>query len=964
MHQDAFQALSEALRGELDCSSLGRLLYSQDASIYQEEPLGVVYPADADDLQVLTTWAGRHGIPLIPRAGGTSLAGQCVGRGLVMDVSRHMNRILSIDAERREATVEPGVIQDDLNDAAAAYGLQFAPDTSTSRQACIGGMIGNNSCGAYSILHGTTRDHVRELSLVTAEGTVLHCRPLEEEALAAHLAEPTPEGEVYRTVCGLVEEHRDLIRARYPRPDLIRRNMGYALDALTECRPWQPRGRPFSLVPLLCGSEGTLGLIAKAVVQLIPRPKHCRLVCSHFSSVEEAARATVATLAHQPAAVELMDGHLLEATRGNREQAGNRFWVRGQPGAVLAIELHGEEVESRMQALVADLKNQGLGYTHVDIRETDRPRVWALRKAGLGLLTGQPGDTKSVTAIEDTAVHPDDLPAYLADMTRLLKQHQVECVFYGHASVGLIHLRPMLNLKQAGDLATFTALMEETAILVKRYRGCLSGEHGDGRLRSPYLAGMLGADLAGLHQDIKRAFDPAGIFNPGKIVEPGPATDALRVHPDSRTPDLDTVFDWSHQQGLVRAVENCNGAGFCRQTAGRGAMCPSYMATGNEAFSTRGRANVLRHVLTGEAPETAWSRPELHEVLDTCLSCKACATECPSNIDMARMKAEVLQQRMDRDGIDPHREKYAHFTEQAERAARFPTLVNLLLRSRQVRRHLGVAPKRRLPVFARQTFSAWFRKHYLPTVPDTDDRPAVVLLNDEFTNSLEPATAIAACRVLGKAGYRVRLADGLNSGRSLISQGFLREARRILEQALEQLQPFVDLGVPMIGLEPSALLGFRDEAPDLVRADLRPLAYALREHAQLFEEFVAGAAAQWVDAPWHSLPTSRILVHVHCHQKALSGTDPVCQALALIPQADITLLPSGCCGMAGSFGYQPKHYDLSLQIAEQILFPALRATPDALVCATGTSCRHQVQDGLQRHTFHPAELLAQALPPA
>ena len=952
------------LGGNLDLSPLARRLYSQDASIYEQRPLGVARPRDAADCAALVRAAAVHGFSLIPRAGGTSLAGQCVGPGLVVEVSRHMNRIESVDAGARTARVGPGVVQDDLNDAAAAHNLMFAPDTSTSKQAGIGGMIGNNSCGAFSVRFGTTRDHVEAMDVILADGSPARLGPLDGPALDAKLREDSPDGRLTRAVFDLVDGHRALILERSPKPTVRRRNAGYALDALANGRPWNPDGAPFNLARLLCGSEGTLALVTAAEVRLVPRPAARRLVCAHFASVEDACRATVPVLAHNPAAIELLDGALLEATLHHPAQAPNRFWIEGEPGGVLAIELWAEDeaaADRATESLLADLRARGLGFAHPVVPAARIARVWALRKAGLGLLTGIPGDVKPVTAIEDLAVAPEDLADFVTEVDALTEGLGCPCVYYGHASVGLLHYRPMLNLKDAGDLATFERLCAGIVPIVRRFRGSLSGEHGDGRLRAPFLREALTPDLHDLCVKVKRLFDPRGILNPGKIVDPAPLTADLRTSPATPAPEIATEFDWSRTVGFVRAAEACNGAGVCRQSTGRGLMCPTYMATGDEAHTTRARANLLRQSLTSGTPDAAWTDPDLAVVMDTCLSCKGCKPDCPSGVDLARMKAEWLQKRNDRKGASL-RSLAMGFYATAARAARIaPGLVSRIADSAAMKRILGIAPQRRVPPYARRTLAQWARDRRPPAA--AGPRGEVVLLNDEFTNYGEPEIGIAAIEVLEAAGWSVRLTHGLESGRTQISKGFLRAARLRIVRAIETLAPEAENGTWILGLEPSAILTLCDEAPDLVPPALRAKALKVAARCVLFDDFIAreADAGSLAGLAFGRLPEGEVLFHGHCHQKAIAGTAGTRRALALIPGLILTELGTACCGMAGSFGYEREHYDLSMKVANQVLLPAIRNRPDALVCAPGTSCRQQIRDGAGRRAWHTAELLHQSL---
>ncbi|MCX7818315.1 MAG: FAD-binding protein [Kiritimatiellae bacterium] len=953
--------LATELEGELDLSALARRLYAQDASIYEQWPLGVARPRSARDCRAIVRAAAAHGFGVIARGGGTSLAGQCVGDGLVVEFTRHMNRVLQMDAVARRAVVEPGLVQDDLNDAAAPYGLMFAPDTSTSRQAAIGGMIGNNSCGAFSVLFGTTRDHVEGLEVVLADGELARLGPLDDEALRRQMEEPSAIGRITRDIVRLVDLHRQVILRNAPKPSVRRRNAGYALDALATGRPWVPDGPPFNLARLICGSEGTLALVTAAELRLVPRPKERGLMCIHFGSVLEACAAVPRLLAHGPAAIELMDGALLNATEHHAEYRRDRFWVVGVPGAVLAVELWAEtaaELARRMTELERDAAAAGLGYARPVVAAGRIARVWALRKAGLGLLTGVPGDAKPATAIEDIAVAPEDLAEFVREIGALMAAIGCSCVYYGHASVGLLHYRPMLNLKEPTDFEKFQRLCEAVVPLVRRFGGSLSGEHGDGRLRSPFLREALGSELYELCKEVKRIFDPQGVLNPGKIVDPRPLTADLRVSPASRTPEVRTEYDWSRTLGYVRAVEACNGVGQCRQSSGRGLMCPTYMATGDEAMTTRARANLLRQALTAGDEQMAWLDKDVAAVLDTCVMCKGCRTECPSGVDMARIKAEWLQHHHDRCRPDLRSRVFAAFATLARGARLAPRLTARLVNLPVVKRVLRIAPQRTLPAYATETFAEnWHRRR----TPTKGPRGTLVLYCDEFTDSLEPEIAWAAVSVLEALGWQVEAVTGVESARSWISKGFLRVARRRLDRAVKCLDRWASQGVRIVGLEPSALLTFVDEAPDLVSPAVRGAALRVKEACQLFDDLIAETEDAGERAAWRPLPVAHALLHVHCHQKALVGSAGTRRALALIPNLRITELATACCGMAGAFGYEEEHYELSMRLANQILFPAIRREPEAWICATGTSCRRQILDGTGRRAWSLPELLAFSL---
>ena len=961
--QGILDALADEVEGEVMSDPTTRMLYATDASIYQEMPLGVVRPRHAADCAAVVRFAGARGIPLIPRAAGTSLSGQCVGAGLVVDMSRHMNRVLDINPAARTVTVEPGVILDDLNDLLAPHGLIFGPETSTSNRCNLGGMVGNNSCGTHSIIWGTTRDHTLELDAILSDGSLVTVGALGADELAAKRAQTDLEGELYRATCDLIDERRDLILEKFPKPDILRRNTGYALDVMANGQPWNPEGPAFNLCRLLCGSEGTLALTTRIKLNLVPLPRHELIVCVHFESVVAAMHGTNRAILHGPSAVELIDDRILEPTRDNLEQSRNRFWVQGDPVAILAIELYDDdedEIERRAHALIADLRDHKLGYAFPILRPPDIGRVWALRKAGLGLLMGIPGDVKAVTVIEDTAVAVPDLPAYVERMQALMARYDTRCVYYAHASVGELHLRPELNLKTPEGLAAFKGIASDTADLVREFGGSLSGEHGDGRVRAPFIPRMLGPQVYEFLRTVKAAFDPAGIFNPGKIVDPAPIDVDLRVSPNTPVrDDHPTVLRWDADYGLLRAAEKCNGAGACRKSPGRGTMCPSYMATREELHTTRGRANIFRQVLTDADPLGRWDKDELYDALDLCLSCKGCKSECPANVDMARMKAEFLQHRWDHRGVPLRARVFGEFAALTGMAAWTPTISSWGMNLGVSKRLLGVHPKRTVPAVAAQTFGAWARRHGLPlvkhgrtlAVPPPFD---VLVFGDAFTHFNDPAVGVAAVTVLEAMGLRVGVTAGLYSARTQISKGLLRSARKELARTVAALGPIAASGIPIIGLEPSALLTLRDEAPDLV--DDRPTAQAVAREAVLFEEFLAD----------RELPPLRpepihYLVHGHCHQKAICGMGPLAALLGRLP-GKVEAIPSGCCGMAGSFGYEREHYDLSMQIGEMVLFPAVRvASAETVVVAPGTSCRHQIGDGTGRHALHPAEVIARAL---
>jgi FAD/FMN-containing dehydrogenase/Fe-S oxidoreductase len=950
--------LSVRIDGDVKSERLDRMLYSSDASVYQAMPLAVVRPKHGDDIVSIVQWANEYEVPLIPRAGGTSLAGQVVGDGLILDISRYITKIHTYNKDAHEVTLDPGVIQSDLNAVVAADQLIFGPDTSTANRCMIGGMIGNNACGEHSIIHGTTREHTKTIDAILSDGSRVQFGPLTAERLTAKQEQDDLEGAIYRGIVKLIDEHRELILERFPKPEILRRNTGYALDALARQQPWNPDGAPFNLVPLICGSEGTLCIVEKACLNLETLPKRKMVVCAHFDSVVEACEATVHTIKHPVSAVELMDGIILEATKANREQARNRVWVQGDPGAVLAIEFYGDDDDDcvkKCEALIADLKQLGYGHAFPIIKQEQSSTVWDLRRAGLGLLMGMPGDKKAVPLLEDAAVAVSDLPAYVQGVEEIMAQHGLGTIYYAHASVGLLHIRPQLDLKQSKDVATFKQIGDEVFALVKKFGGSISGEHGDGRLRAPFIKDILGEDCYQLFRDVKNLFDPKYIFNPHKIVDPLPMTQDLRYPPDYQTPDINTWFDWSASQGLVRATELCNGAGACRKSSSNGTMCPSYHATKEEQHTTRGRANIFRQVLQSADPLSAFDSKDLKDALDLCLSCKACASECPASVDMAKLKAEFLQQHYTRHGTPIRSWMFGNFARQAKFLSKVPRFLHGLFNIPFVKKAIGMHPDRSMPHFDRLDYV-----HWVESLTESKRDKSVVLFVDEFTRYLDSSVAKDAYQSLELLGYRVISVHDCDSGRAQISKGLLKDARHSLSRCVKRLLPFAQQNIPIVGLEPSALLGLRDEALTLIKnQQLREAAQIVADQTLLFEEFISAAHERGeLNLEHWKAPSAHVLVHEHCHAKSIAGPGVSEAALQCFPGWQVERVHSGCCGMAGSFGYEAEHYDVSMAVGEDILLPAVRkADSKTAICAPGTSCRHQILDGTQKSSLHPASLI-------
>lgn len=972
-----FAQLASRIDGALHTASTLRRLYATDASEYQELPVGVVLPESEDDIREVIRFARRNQLGLIPRAAGTSLAGQCVGSGLVVDISKHFTEILSVDEEARRVRVQPGVVRDDLNRSLAPHGMFFGPETSTANRAMIGGMVGNNSCGSNSMIYGSTRDHLVSLRGFLSDGSEVTFGQLTRDEFEAKCAGPdTLESRVYRRIMALLgdTENRRAITENFPSSTIPRRNTGYAVDLLMDAEVFDPASeKPFNLCKLIAGSEGTLFFATEIELACSPLPPaHAALVCGHFESVNESLQANLLALPHGASACELIDRHILKCTESNLAQQRNRSFVVGDPGAILVVEIRRDtraEAEQAVEAILDDWKHAGYGYATPVLWGDEGQKVWELRKAGQGLMSNVVGDTKPRENVEDTAVDVHDLPAYIAEFDELLRtKYDIDCVYYAHAGSGELHTRPLFNLKTPEGLKMFRGVATDIAHLVKKYRGSLSGEHGDGRLRGEFIPLMVGEHCYQLMREIKKLFDPEHIFNPGKIVDTPPMDTSLRHDPGHATPDYPTVFDFSDVLGVVRAAEKCNGSGDCRKgpLAG-GTMCPSYMATREEKHTTRARANILRQILTEPRdPERPFDSEEIKEVMDLCLSCKACKSECPSSVDMTKLKAEFLQHYHDANGVPLRSRMIAHFADTARIASLAPWLYNAIFQSpllrRSANRLLGFHPDRSIPKLNRVTLRRWFARR-IPLVPRRGNRIGRVhLFCDEFTNYNDLDAGIATVEMLELLGYEVNLPVHVESGRAALSKGLVRRAQNFADENVRRLSKIVSAEEPLIGIEPSALLGFRDEYPALVCPALRESARRLASHCLLIDEFIAREAdAGCIDAGCFTREPRTVHVHGHCHQKALASTGSTLRMLSLPENYTVHEIPSGCCGMAGSFGFEQEHYEVSMKIGSLVLLPAVdELPPDALVAAAGTSCRHQIEDGSARTALHPARIVRDA----
>ena len=967
--KEKLEVLSKSLKGELHTNSLWRSIFATDASVYRSLPLAVAYPKDNDDLKQLITFANENSTSLIPRTAGTSLAGQCVGEGIVVDVSKYFTRILEVNEAEKTVTVQPGVIRDDLNRFLAPYGLFFGPNTSTSNRCMIGGMVGNNSSGTTSIKYGVTRDKVKELKVLLSDATEAVFSKVSSEAFESKKNLNSKEGAIYKKLYEelLPDGIQKQIIEGFPKNEIHRRNTGYAVDSLIASEIFSDSSAPFSMTDLLCGSEGTLAFTTEITLKLdeLP-PKNAVMIAAHFDSVEKCLQAVVPAMRHSLFTCEMMDKVILDCTKNSLKYKENRFFIEGDPAAILMLELRADdelELTDKTAALLKTLNESGLAYALPVLRSDTIDLALELRKAGLGLLGNIVGDRKAVACIEDTAVAVEDLSEYIKEFTALMKSYGQEAVYYAHAGAGELHLRPILNLKKEEDVVLFRKITEDVATLVKKYGGSMSGEHGDGRVRAEFIEFMIGAENYQLLKKVKNIFDPNNIFNPGKIIDAPPMDEDLRYVPGRKEPEIKTLMDFSDSQGILRGAENCNGSGDCRKPAeAGGTMCPSYRATRNEKDTTRARANALREFLTGSEKENRFDHQELKEVLELCISCKGCKSECPSNVDMAAYKAEFEYQYQKANGSSLRTKAFAYNTRLNKLASHFPHVSNAVFKNKftsgLIKKTLNIAPQREMPLVAGETVSKYYRKnHELLTSPIK----TVYLFNDEFTNYLDSEVGKAALKLLRALNYNVKVLDHPESGRTFLSKGFLEQAKKVANENINTFRSLISEDTPLLGLEPSAILSFRDEYLRL--AYDRPAAEQLAKNTFLFEEFFKKEIlAGNISAASFSSEKKKIKLHGHCHQKALSGVENTFAMLNLPKNFEVTVIPSGCCGMAGSFGYEKEHYEVSMKIGEQTLFPAVRkASEETIIAAPGTSCRHQIYDGTGRKTLHPVQIMAEAL---
>lgn len=967
------EELKKTLEGDFYTDEMHRRLYATDASDFREIPLAVARPKSKEDIKKLVTFATRFKTSLIPRTAGTSLGGQVVGKGIVVDVSKYMTAILEVNQEEKWVKLQPGVVLDELNQYLKPYELFFGPETSTSTRCMLGGMVGNNSCGAHSILYGTTRDHVLELNTILADGKEVLFKNVTDEEFESKKQQQDLEGALYRFADETLSkpEVQEEIRSQFPKPEIRRRNTGYAIDELLETERYT-EGKPgFNFCRLLAGSEGTLAFTTEIKLNLVDLPPSIAgVVAVHLESVEDACSATVEALKFKPGAIELLDDKILECTKTNIEQKKNRFFIQGDPGALIVVEFR-RETKEEVEQIAADmekhLRTMGLGYHFPVIYGADVKKIWALRKAGLGLLANVPGDpdTKAVACIEDTAVSVYDQLEYTKGFKEILAKYEKDAVFYAHIGDGEMHLRPLLNLKDPDDRELYFKITDDVASLIKKFRGSLSGEHGDGRVRGMFLPKMVGEKNYQILCDLKKTWDPDNIFNPNKIVHAPQMNENLRYESGQKTREFETTFDFAETGGILRMAEKCNGSGDCRKSHHiGGTMCPSFMATRNEKDTTRARANILREFLTRSEKANAFDHKEIYEVMDLCLSCKGCKSECPSNVDVATLKAEFLQNYYDANGVPFRSKMIANFAKANELNSNWPGFANFVQKNKLtgsiLKGILGIHQDRPLPLLSKTTLRKWAKKN-LERFQPKNPVSKVYLFCDEYTNYNELELGKTAIKLLTGLGYEVEIPKHLESGRTYLSKGLVRDAKQIADKNIALLKGLVAPGTPILGIEPSAILSFRDEYPSLA-AD-KGSARLLADNAFMIDEFLVNEFEKGrIKSKQFSTENKNIKLHGHCHQKALSSASFSEKMLSMPANYQVEVIPSGCCGMAGSFGYEKEHYDISMQVGELVLFPAVRsASKETIIAAPGTSCRHQIKDGTGKIAKHTIEVLYEAM---
>ncbi|MBZ9650419.1 FAD-binding and (Fe-S)-binding domain-containing protein [Psychroflexus montanilacus] len=968
MENSLFKTLSHSLSGSIKTDHLHKSIYATDASVYREIPIAVTYPKNDSDIKKVIEFAQLHKLSITPRAAGTSLAGQCVTDGIILDLSRYFTNEIEFNTKNKSIKLQPGVVRDALNRRLKPEHLFFGPNTSTSNRCNIGGMFGNNSSGTTSIQYGVTRDKIISSKGFLSDGSFIEVKSLNKNEFQEKLNLDTLEGNIYKFFNDLFqrEDINILLEKGFPKSSIHRRNTGYAIDELYNKSFFKDTSNQyFNLNHLLSGSEGTLFIATELELKLDElQPEFSAMVAAHYHSISDCLESVETTMTHNLYTCEMMDKTILDCTKNSMKYRDHRFFIEKDPEAILMLELRSDSLEdlsSQVKSLLRDLKVTTKAYATPVLKDGEIDLAVELRKAGLGLLGNLKGDSKAVACIEDTSVAVEDLPHYISDFSKIMESYHQKAVYYAHAGAGELHLRPILNLKSSKGVDEFKHISSDVAHLVKSYGGALSGEHGDGRVRAPFTGLVVGEECYKVFQEIKRVFDPNHIFNPGKIVNPKPIDSDLRYEVDRVEPDISTKMDFSNNLGILRAAEQCNGSGDCRKSHEfEGGMCPSYQATKNEKDTTRARANLLREVLTSNHQDkNAFDNEDLKEIFDLCISCKACKNECPSNVDVGAFKTEFLYQYQKANGIKLRTKVFAKNNLINKLASPVAPIYNWLnsnsLTSSLVKKSAGIAKERSLPQLSSKSLRAEINKSQVSLKAIGKKKKSVYLFIDEFSNYLDVTIGLDAIELLTKLGYEVKILKHEESGRAYFSKGLLDEAQTFIDKNVKIFEPVVTDEIPLLGIEPSTVLSFRDEYLKL--ASDKPSAEKLSKHVFLIEEFLdAEIKAGNISSDQFSEENKEIKIHNHCYQKALSSQIHTFNLMNLPKNFKVTLIPSGCCGMAGSFGYEKEHYEVSQAIGELVLFPAVRKS-DATICANGTSCRHQIKDGTGKEALHPVSIL-------
>ncbi len=932
-----------------------RVLYSTDSSVYKQIPSSVACPQNINELKSLINYAKKNNLAIIPRSAGTSLAGQCVGSGIVTDLSTSFNNIIELNIIEKWVRIEPSIILNNLNKYLEDFSLFFGPETSTSNRCMIGGMIGNNSCGLHSLKYGSVREHIIEVKVLLCDGSEVVFKQINKDEFSEKLNLNCLEGDIYRFFYKIFNDEYfcNEINNNYPAKSIPRRNTGYCFDILLD----DFKNNKLNLAKLFAGAEGTLGIVTEVKLNLVELPpKNKILVCVHLNSIDEACLANLIALKLEPYSVELMDNKILNLALSNKEQEQNSFFIKNNPGAIVIVEFASnniDELSEKANQLEFNLKQNNLGYHFPIIKGKDINKVWNLRTAGLGVLSLLKGDAKPVAVIEDTAIPVENLGSYLNDIKSLLKKNELECVFFAHIGTGELHLRPIINLKTKEGQVKFKNIANDVCELVKTYKGSLSGEHGDGRLRGEFIEKFYGKTIYNAFVELKSVFDKNNIFNIHKIINTPPMDESFRVELINK--NIETIFDFSDSDGIIRAVERCNGSADCRKTilAG-GTMCPSYMATLNEKYSTRARANLLREFFY----DNNISDKDVFEIINSCLSCKGCKSECPSNVDMALLKAEFLHQYYKNNSASIRTKAFANINRLYKAIYPFRSIYNYLISNKfiakQIKILMGIAPERLMPKISKKAlfkYKSYNKLNY---------NKEICLFIDEFTNYLDSEIGVKVIDILNLLGYKVNIVNNCESGRAYISKGLIKKAKKIANKNIEIYSKIINKNMPLIGIEPSAILTFRDEYLKLVDDDKKAIAKNISENTYTFEEFLFKELENGnIDASKIKFNCDNILIHSHCHQKSLGKGNYLEDIINKISKGEnIKILPTGCCGMAGSFGYEKENYKLSIEIGELVLFPSIRKmSKNSIVVASGTSCRQQIYDGTKVKALHLAEVL-------